>query len=196
MDQPLGFAVGNALEIAESLEVLRGEGPADVRALTAELGGEMLRLSGREKDPAAARAAVERTLDSGEGLERFRKFVEAQEGDPRACDDPAALPAAPVVQDLPAGRAGWIASFDTRAVGLAANALGAGREQVGDPVDPAVGLLLRAKLGDRVERGDPLAQIHARTEDAAQEAARRLETAVRIDDAAPEPTPLVLRRPD
>jgi pyrimidine-nucleoside phosphorylase/thymidine phosphorylase len=196
MDQPLGFAVGNALEIAESLEVLRGAGPADVRELTVELGAEMLRLSGGESDPAAARAAIERTLDSGAALERFRRFVEAQEGDARACDDPSALPAAPVVQDLKAERAGWVAAFDTRAVGLAANALGAGREQVGDPVDPAVGLVLRAKLGDRVERGDAVAQIHARTEGAAREAARRLGDAVRIEDVAPEPPPLVLRRPD
>jgi pyrimidine-nucleoside phosphorylase/thymidine phosphorylase len=196
MDQPLGAAVGNALEIAESLDVLRGAGPADVRELTVELGAEMLRLSGGERSPAAARAVIEETLDAGTAMDRFRAFVEAQEGDPRVCDDPSALPSAPVRKDLPAEHAGWIAGFDTRAVGLAANALGAGREQVGDPVDPAVGLLIRAKLGDRVERGDPLAQVHARTEDAAAEAARRLREAIRVAESASPPPALVLRRPD
>jgi pyrimidine-nucleoside phosphorylase/thymidine phosphorylase len=195
MDQPLGRAVGNALEIAESVDVLRGEGPPDVRELVLALGAEMLLLAGIRADSAAAREDLTKAISSGAALDRFRRFVAAQGGDARICDDPQRLPWAPVLVEARAARAGWLGALDTREIGLAANELGAGRARVGDPVDPAVGFVFRAKVGEAVDRGDSWVTVHARTQDAAERAAARLERAVRIDDAAPQLRPLVLSGP-
>ncbi|MGQ0723083.1 MAG: thymidine phosphorylase [Candidatus Eiseniibacteriota bacterium] len=195
MDQPLGRAVGNALEIAESIDVLRGEGPEDVRELVLVLGAEMLLLAGVRADRETAREALAKAIASGAALDRFRRFVAAQGGDERVCDDAGRLPQAPIQVEVRVARTGWIGALDTREIGLAANELGAGRARVGDPVDPAVGFVFRAKLGDAVDGGDSWATVHARTQDAADRAAARLERAVRIDDAAPELRPLVLSGP-
>ena len=193
MDQPLGRAVGNALEIAESIDVLRGEGPDDVRELTLALGSEMLRLAGLADDADSARSALEERLANGDALERFRKWVEAQGGDPAAVDDPdARLPRAPFVTEVEALEAGALVAIDTRDVGLAANALGAGRATLEDRVDPAVGFVLRVRLGEMVQKGQPLADVHARSEDEAQEAARRLMEALDLQETAPAPRPLIL----
>jgi len=195
MDQPLGSAVGNALEVAESLETLRGTGPGDVRELTVAFGAEMLVLSGIAAERGAARTRIEAVLDSGEALERFRRFVEAQGGDAAVCDDAGRLPRAPVVLDVDATEAGWITSFDTQEVGFAANALGAGRTRVGGAVDPAVGLTLCAKVGDRVERGGTLARVHARDRAGAERAGARLRGAVRLAASPPPPFAVVLSTP-
>ena len=152
----------------------------------------MVVLAGIASDHVAARTLLEEKLAAGDGLATFRRWVELQGGDPAVVDDPSRLPAAPVVREVPAERDGVVAEFDSREIGFAANALGAGRSRVGDPVDPAVGFVLRAKLGDRVEAGQPLAHVHARTEDAAEAAARRLRAATRLADEAPAPRPLVL----
>jgi len=192
MDAPLGGAVGNALEVRESIDVLRGGGPADVRELVLLLGAEMLRLSGASPDERAARAALEEALDSGAALDRFRAWVAAQGGDPAAVDDPERLPAAPVVRVWEAPRDGWLRAIDGREVGLAANALGAGRARVGEAVDPRVGFVFRAKPGDRVGKGAVLAEIHARAEDDARGAEARLGRAVEIGEAGPD-LPSLLR---
>jgi len=195
MDQPLGRAVGNALEVEESIALLRGGGPADLRALTVELTAEMLLLGRAAPDREAARARVEGAIADGRGLAKLREIVAAQGGDPRAVDDPARLPRAPRVQAVPAPASGWVEAIDTEAIGLAAVALGAGRARVEDRVDPAVGLVVEKKLGDRVERGEPLVQVHHREAGAPFErVAARVAAAYRIGPAAPPAGPLVLER--
>lgn len=196
MDEPLGLAVGNALEVVESLEVLDGGGPADVRELTRELAAEMVLLAGLEKDAAAARARVDARVADGSARETFARWVARQGGDARAVEDPSRLPRAPHVVEARAGADGFVAAIDAREVGLAANALGAGRARLGDPVDPAVGFVLRVKTGSRVARGEPLADVHARTPEDAARAAERLARAVRIAEAAPARRALVLARAD
>ncbi len=150
MDQPLGLAVGNALEVVEAIELLRGGGPADLRELTVELTAEMLLLAGVAAELPEARAAVAAAIADGRGLARFREIVIAQEGDPRAIDDPSRLPRAPRVIPVPAPAAGVVEAVDAEAIGLAAMALGAGRARVEDRIDPAVGVVLRRKVGERV----------------------------------------------
>jgi thymidine phosphorylase len=167
-----------------------------VRQLTAELGARMLVLSGLAPDVASGRTAILAVLDSGAALERFRRFVELQGGDPRAVDDPARLPRAAVVREVKAPEAGWVAAIDTRVIGFAANELGAGRTRVEDAVDPAVGFVFRVGLGDRVERGEVVVEIHARTGDDADRAAERVLGAIRLGDAPTCPAALVLSAPD
>jgi pyrimidine-nucleoside phosphorylase len=192
MDCPLGRAVGNALEVVESVEILRGGGPPDVRELTVALGAEMLCLADGA-DCAEARGRVARALDDGSAHQRFLAWVEAQGGDPRSLEDPVAgLPAAPIVHTVLAPGPGWLSAVDTREVGLATNALGAGRAVVGDEVDPAVGCVFRAIRGDRVEEGQPLVDVHARTEEDAERAGRRILDALRFSEESPEPVPRVL----
>ncbi len=195
MDQPLGLAVGNALEVEEAVRLLkgaRGRGLDEVRALTLELGGWMLVLAGAAADPGEGAAVLAELLDQGAGIETFRAVVEAQGGDPAVLDDPAGrLPRAPVHMPIPAPRAGVVAGIDAFAVGQAAMRLGAGRARAEERVDPAVGVVLAAKRGDRVSAGEPLAHVHARTAEAAAAAARGVADAYAIADAAPASPPLV-----
>ena len=153
MRQPLGRAVGNALEIREAIDTLHGRGPADLWRLTLELGAHLLELSGLASSADEARATLTRLRDSGEGARTLRTLVQAQGGDPRVVDDPRLLPAAPVVRPFAADLPGWVAEADARTIGDAALALGAGRRTKADPVDPAVGVVVRARIGDRVETG-------------------------------------------
>jgi pyrimidine-nucleoside phosphorylase len=186
MNQPIGRAVGNASEVAESIEVLRGGGPDDTRALTVALGAEMLALAG-VRDGASR---VGEALDGGAALEKFREIVRAQGGDPRVCDDPdAVLPRAPSQTAVRARRPGTVAAIDAEAVGTAVVLLGGGRRRKEDRVDPAVGVTVVARLGDEVREGDPLALLHHRGDPAA--AAAILAEAYRIADEAPPPRPLV-----
>ncbi|MGE0551621.1 MAG: thymidine phosphorylase [Kofleriaceae bacterium] len=155
MNAPIGRTIGNALEIRESIEVLRGGGPADTRELTHVLGGEMLVLAGVASDPADGRARIERVLGNGEALEVFRKVVAAQHGDPKVCDSPAAvLPQASHRDELslPPGR---ITAIDSETLGIAALVLGAGRRTTDDVIDPSAGLVVDAYLGELIEPGSP-----------------------------------------
>jgi pyrimidine-nucleoside phosphorylase/thymidine phosphorylase len=193
MDQPLGRAVGNALEVVEIVELLRGGGPADLREVTVVLTAEMLRLAGLAPDLARARARVEAAIADGSGLAKLEEIVRAQGGDPAALLDPGRLPRAAGVYDVPAPSAGFVAAIDTEAVGLAAVALGAGRSRVEDRIDPAVGILVEKKLGDPVGRGEPLCRIHHGPGSEPPEAiTARLAAAYRIAPAPPPPSPLVL----
>jgi pyrimidine-nucleoside phosphorylase len=195
MDQPLGFAIGNALEVVESIELLRGGGPADLRELTVALTAEMLLLGRLAPGLAEARRDVEAAIDDGRGLAKWRQMVEAQGGDPRVVDDTGRLPQAATLRELAAPVAGVVEAIDGEALGLAAMALGAGRARVEDRVDPAVGLRLRKKVGDRVERGEPLLVIHR---NAGGEPPARLEPrllgAFTIGPGPATPPPLVLER--
>jgi pyrimidine-nucleoside phosphorylase len=195
MDQPLGRAVGNALEVVESVELLEGGGPADLRECTVELTAEMLLLAHVAADLPAARRAVEAAIADGRGLRKLEEIVEAQGGDPRALRDRARLPRAPRTLEVPAPADGVVTAIDAEAIGLAAVALGAGRARVEDRVDPAVGILVHRKLGDRVERGEPLATIHhGERGEAPERVAARLAAAWRIGREAAPPVPLLLER--
>ncbi len=186
MDQPLGTHVGNALEIRESIAVLRGEGPPDTTELVVVLGEAMLEAGGVE----GGRERLEQALASGAGLERFRQMVGAQGGDLRVVDDPELLPQANERHTLTAPRAGYVTALDALEVGRAALELGAGRRTTDDVIDPAVGIVLLAKVGDEVSSGDPLAELHANSP--ADAAATRLLDAYELADAKPEERPLVL----
>ena len=194
MDRPLGRAIGNALEVAEAVDVLRGSGPSDLREVTVALAAEMLVLAETASDLEAAREQAEAALDDGRALDRFRRVVEAQGGDPAAIDDPGRLSAAPVRTSVPAERAGRVTAMDTRAIGEAAVALGAGRATLEEAIDPAVGFVMRVGPGEAVEEGRPLADVHAADRAAGEEAADALRRALRIDDAAPAFRPLVSHR--
>ncbi len=153
MDAPIGRTIGNALEIRESIEVLRGGGPADTRELTHVLGAEMLVLGGVAKDPAEGRARIEKVLGDGSALEVFRKLVEAQGGDPRVCDSPGSVLPKPKSRDELTLRPGRVVAIDAEALGIAALILGAGRRTKEDPIDPAAGLVVDAYLGEVIEPG-------------------------------------------
>src|SRR5512140_2830534 len=155
MNAPIGRTIGNALEIRESIEVLRGGGPADTRELTAVLGGEMLVLGGVAADAAHGRAMIEKALADGSALEVFRKVVAAQGGDPRVCDSPGSVLPKPKSRDELVLRPGRIVAIDSEALGIAALILGAGRRTKEDGIDPAAGLVIDAYLGEIVEPGAP-----------------------------------------
>ncbi len=192
MEQPLGRAVGNALEVAEAVRCLGGRGPADLEYETIELSSHLLVLAGLAADAPAARARLKGLIDSGEALERFRRMVEAQGGDGRVADDPEGiLPQAPVKTPVAAPEAGWVKAIDALAVGRLCMRLGAGRQRKEDIIDPAVGVVLDAKVGDRVEKGGPLGVVHARSEVEAAEGLRGLLAAYEFS-AGPVPAPPIV----
>ncbi len=194
MDEPIGVAVGNANEVAESIDVLRGGGPADTRALTVALGAEMLVLAGVAADSAAGAARIAGVLDDGSALEKFRAIVAAQGGDPRVCDEPEkVLPRAPETLEVRAPHTGVIVAVDAEDIGNAVVVLGGGRRKKEDSVDPAVGVSVRARLGERVQAGQPIALVHHRGGALAEHAARLVAGAYHVDpEAAPRaPAPLV-----
>jgi pyrimidine-nucleoside phosphorylase len=193
MNQPLGLAVGNALEMAEALEVLNGEGPDDFREHCLTLAGYMLRLAGRGAqwtDEAEVRGLLEHHLDSGEALAKFRLLVESQGGDVRAVDDPSRLPRAAIIQTFDAERAGYISQVAADDIGIASFELGAGRERKEDPIDLAVGLRLHVKVGDYVEAGTPLVTIYANHAEKIAPCRARLQTAIAYSETVVEPLPL------
>ncbi|MBN1287964.1 MAG: thymidine phosphorylase [Anaerolineae bacterium] len=174
MSQPLGRAVGNALEVQEAIETLHGGGPGDLVEHCLVTTGHMLRLAGVGESLDALMPAMRAKLQNGAAFAAFRTLVQAQGGDAAAVDDPDDLPRAGVVKAIPAPRRGYIAQMDARAVGDASMLLGAGRRRKGDPVDHAVGVVLHAKVGDYVEAGQPLFTVHANDLDRLAEAERRL----------------------
>jgi pyrimidine-nucleoside phosphorylase len=191
MSQPLGDAVGNALDVVEAVEVLRGARPGRLTDLTVEFAGAAQAALVEVSEEEGRRRARE-ALSSGGALDSFRRMVEAQGGDPRVVDDPAGvLPRAPVVVPISADRSGFLAAVDAEAIGRAAVALGAGRTRKGDPIDPAVGIVFRAKIGDRVEPGEPVGEVHARSEDMAAAAVHSVNESLRVVDHPVQAPPLV-----
>lgn len=182
MDQPLGRAVGNALEVVESIECLKGRGPADTMEVTYALGEQMLLLTGKAATITEARAKLEATIKSGSALAKMRELVAAQGGDASVVDEPSRLPRARLHVPLAAKRAGFVTDVDAMAVALAALRLGAGRAKAEDAVDPAVGIAELVKVGEPVQAGALLAVIHANDERALAEAQTMLETAIAIGD--------------
>ena len=181
MNQPLGRAVGNALEIREAIATLRGEGPSDFVELVVAASSRLLTVSDLGIDEAEARDRVARALEDGSAVEAYERWVRAQGGDP----DEAALPTAPVVRQLEAPRAGYVTELGAVRVGQAALHLGAGRQTKDDAIDHAVGVVCLRKPGDRVAQGEALCEVHTQTDEAAAEAARELEAAYVISDEPP-----------
>jgi pyrimidine-nucleoside phosphorylase len=194
MDQPLGRAVGNALEVEEAVAMLRGEAPADYTEVTLALTAEMLVLGGKAKDAPEARGLLERALGSGAAVAKLQEIVRWQGGDPRAVEDPSRLPRARSTAEVLAPEPGFVGAIECEAVGLAAVALGAGRERVDSPIDPAVGFTLLRKVGDPVEEGEPLVRIHYNDERPVEEVKVRLRAAYRLEPSPRSPRPLVLER--
>jgi pyrimidine-nucleoside phosphorylase len=193
MDRPLGHGCGNALEVIESLEGLKGRGPEDLMEVTYALAVEMLLVAGVETDARIARGRLEATIRSGRALDLFARMVEAQGGNPEAVHRYDLLPRAPVIRDYRAPRDGVVEEIPPRAIGHAIIALGGGRSRTDDVIDPAVGIVIPAKPGNRVSRGDVLAVIHARSEADADRAREALDGAIRIGERA-NPLPLIGER--
>ncbi len=192
MNQPLGFTVGNALEVKEALATLRNEGPPDFTQLILDETAHLLMLCGKTNDFDQALQIAQRNLVKGYALEKFRHFVAAQGGDPAVVDRPnQILPQAPVLYTLPSPQSGYLSSVNARTFGMTSVALGGGRMQKEDAIDHSVGLVLFAKVGDYVELGQPLCEIHARTEDQAQEAAQSLLGAYAWSEIPVQPPTLV-----
>ncbi len=193
MNQPLGSAVGNALEVAEAIETLRGAGPADFRTHCLQIAAYMLQLAGqgqRWTDPAEVRAFLEYQLANGQACAKFRLMVGAQGGDVSMMDDPSKLPQARIVEDFTAKPGGFIAQMDAQEVALAAFELGAGREKKGDPIDLAVGVKVHVKVGDAAQAGAPVATIYANDEVKLPASRAHLEKAVAYSDVPVDPLPL------
>ncbi len=194
MDQPLGWAVGNTLEIQEAVGVLRGSGPADLRNLSLALAAEMVTLAGLETTPAAARRRVEAALTSGAGLAKLRAMVSAQGGDSRLIDDPGLLPRAPVLVPVRAERGGYVARLDAGIIGATLTALGAGREKKGDPIDHRVGVVFDHKVGAAVMRGEVLFTLHLANASQTDFARERLLSAYTWSDQVVFPPEVVIER--
>ena len=193
MEQPLGRAVGNALEVVEAVELLEGGGPPDLRELTLALAVEMLELGGIAR--AAAPALLEGAIASGAALEKLFEIVSAQGGDAGSlARSGAGLPRAPETVPLLSSQSGTVTSLDAELVGRAAMALGAGRAALGDVIDPAVGLTLTRKLGESVRAGEPLCFLHLRAGRGAEDARRLLALAYQVSEVPVGPRPLLLGR--
>ncbi len=194
MDQPLGREVGNALEVAEAIEVLRGGGPADTRALTVRLGAEMLVLGGAARDAAEGARRIEAAIAGGAGMERLLRGMHLQGVDVRVLGRPERLPRARGQALVRVPRAGFVQALDARAVGEAAMELGAGRAHKEDAIDPAVGITVHRKIGERVASGEPLFTVWYNDRARREAARRRLEGAVRIGQRQPPHRPIVIER--
>jgi pyrimidine-nucleoside phosphorylase len=192
MDAPLGSAVGNALEVIECIDVLKGNGPADLVDVSVELTARMLVLAGVATDLADADRRVRATIASGAGLERFRRIVEQQGGDPRVVDDYGRLPSAPERHIVKAEANGFLTRLDAELVGRASVALGAGRDRVDDVVDPGVGIIVRAKPGAVVRTGDAILELHYRDRARLDAALRSTARAIEIGESCPAAMPLIV----
>jgi pyrimidine-nucleoside phosphorylase len=193
MDRPLGRSCGNALEVEESIQGLRGEGPEDLMEVTYALGVEMLLLVGAAASPAEAQSKLEDSVTSGRALETFARIIEAQGGDPRVLDNPEILPQANEVEVFRAQRDGVVTRIEPRRIGRAIVELGGGRRTIEDAIDPAVGFVIPVKPGDSVVEGEPLASVFARDAEGINRAMTALSEAITIGESG-RLTPLITHR--
>ncbi|MEN6372297.1 MAG: thymidine phosphorylase [Armatimonadota bacterium] len=192
MEQPLGLAVGNSIEVAESIETLRGGGPSDLHELCIELGALLLEVTGLSESHAAAKERLEGLIASGAALEKFREVISAQGGDTRVLDDPALLPQVAYSRPILAGSSGFIQSVNAYAIGRAAGMLGAGRQRKEDTIDPSSGVVLKKKAGDSVEVGEEVAVLLYNNAACVESAAEAVSSACKIGPDTPAVSPLVL----
>ena len=190
MNQPLGQAVGNALEVVEALDTLHGGGPADFREHSLHVAAEMFLLGEYAKNMDDARKMAEKAIEDGSAFEKFRELIIVQGGDVSFVDEPAKLPKAKLIETVAAPQSGYLAQIHARIVGEAAVALGAGRAQKGDPVDHAVGFIIHHNVGDFVEAGEPLFTIHANSPELLAEAREKVLKAHRFSEKSVQPLPL------
>ena len=186
MDQPLGNNVGNALEVEECIDVMRGRGPADLRVLTVELCGWMFFIGGRTESVEAGTKLAEDLIANGKALERFRELVEIQGGDAQAVDDPTRLPKSRNKVLLHAEQDGFVTAIECHEIGVANLLLGGGRQRKEDSIDPAVGIVLHRKVGDRVRKNDALCTIHYNSEQFLRDATQMIQKAYTIGPGQPE----------
>ncbi|EGQ3295501.1 pyrimidine-nucleoside phosphorylase [Staphylococcus pseudintermedius] len=186
MSQPLGRAIGNALELQEAIDTLKGEGPEDLTELVLTLGSQMVVLAQKAKDLDEARGMLQEVIDNGKALEKFKTFLSNQGGDASVVDDPSKLPTAQYQFELPAKRSGVVSEMIANEIGIASMMLGAGRQTKEDVIDLAVGLVLNKKVGDRVEEGESLLTIYANSEDVEQ-VKQKLYNNITISDHAEQP---------
>ena len=191
MDQPLGCAVGNALEVREAIDTLRNQGPADLRELVLVLGSHMVVKAGAADDLSLARTMLEESLPNGRAFEVFKEFVRAQGGDPNEAEHPELLPAARFQETVPAPGDGYVADIATEEIGKICLLLGGGRETKESRIDLSVGLVLCKKKGDAVRKGEPLAVIHANDEELLGQAAECLTSAYTLTEMKPEAISLI-----
>lgn len=191
MDQPLGRAVGNALEVKEAIATLRGEGPKDFTELCMVLGSQMLMAGGKALSVEQARAALTKVIEDGSALRKLSEFVEAQGGDPTAVTDPSLLPKASMVVPVCADRDGFVGRIACEDVGICSLLLGGGRETKESKIDLSVGILLEKKKGDAVKKGDVLGYLHANDEQRLEAAKDKFLNAYAITDSRPETEPLI-----
>jgi pyrimidine-nucleoside phosphorylase len=194
MNQPLGWAVGNALEVREAIATLHEGGPADLREHCLVVAGEMLYLGGKAANPEAGADLAAQTIASGAAWQKLKEMVDAQGGDVRYLDEPERLPQARIVAPVFAPRSGFLEEVQTDTIGMAVVGLGGGREKKGDPVDYAVGVVIHYKVGEWVEAGAPLFTVHANDEARQAEAARRVLAALAFSNDPVSPLPLFYRR--
>ena len=194
MNQPLGWAVGNAIEVREAIDTLHNEGPEDFREHCLEVAGEMLLLGGKVHTQEEGVKRTLQALASGAAWDKFRQMVIAQGGDVAYVDNPERLPTAPLIAPVLAPKSGYLARVQANEVGMATVGLGGGREKKGDPINHAVGVVMHAKVGNRIEEGAPLFTVHAENEAGRDEAVQRILRAVTISDEAVEELPLFYER--
>lgn len=194
MDQPLGRAVGNSLEIIEALHALRGNGPRDLMELIYALGVEMLVMAHLAHHGTEAKKNLQRALADGRALDKFRLLVKLQGGDERIVDDMSLLPTARFVAELRSTQSGWISKIDSAKIGLLLIELGGGRKKIGDTIDPAVGFIFEKKVGQRVKRGEVLVRILTNDQLRVQHLTAAVATAITISSSHPVVQPLIVER--
>ncbi|HTI42752.1 MAG TPA: thymidine phosphorylase [Vicinamibacterales bacterium] len=192
MEQPLGRAIGNSLEVIECIETLKGHGPDDLNTVVKRFASRVLMLAGREQDEQNALCRVEAALSSGKALETFGRMIERQGGNRRVVDEYALLPSVSQREYYRAARDGYVTRMKAEGIGLATHLLGAGRTKVGEPIDHAVGIMIQAKPGARVERGEPIIEIHHRDGRGVNAALALCSDAIAIGDEAPPHRPAIL----
>jgi len=189
MDQPLGVAVGNALEMKEAIEMLNGSGPEDFHVHCIDLSAYMLILGKKAADLDSGRKMAQEALDNGSALKKFKELIETQHGDVNVIDHPELLPSANFVIPIKSDSAGWVKIVDAQDVGESSVEIGAGRQKKGDVIDQAVGIMVRVKVGDRIEAGQTLFDVHVSDRKAFETVFQKLKTSVELSDEPVEPPP-------
>jgi pyrimidine-nucleoside phosphorylase len=194
MNQPLGDTVGTSLELKEAIQLLKGEGPEDMKELVLKLGMEIVRLAGVAGSTLSAKQTVERHLTDGTALEKLKDLVKAQGGDASYIDDPEKFPKAKYIRKLPAPKRGYVHTINAAMIARGVHILGAGKEKPTDKIDYAVGVSEIKKVGTQVKQGEPLMMIHYNDEAKLEQALNYFKDAYRLAPKRPTPPPLVVER--